>query len=108
MTILTALAAGPQHGYGILREVESLSVGLVAPPVGSLYRLLDRLLDDGLIEEDSSDVVDGRFRRYYRLTETGRSELAKSAVMMSSLATKAKRRLAATARQASPLRSATA
>jgi DNA-binding PadR family transcriptional regulator len=94
--VLTALASGPQHGYGILRDMQELSGGKVSPPVGSLYRAIDNLFRDGLIEEDSNEVVDGRFRRYYRLTVDGRDELAGAAATMQAVAAQARRRLRAT------------
>jgi DNA-binding PadR family transcriptional regulator len=44
--------------------------------IGSLYRVLDRLAAEGLIEPDREEARDGRLRRYYRLTENGRRALA--------------------------------
>jgi DNA-binding PadR family transcriptional regulator len=58
--VLTALADGPRHGYGIVREVATLSKGQVHLKIGSLYGLLDR-----------DEPHDGRLRRYYRLTRDG-------------------------------------
>ena len=51
--ILTVLAHGNAHGYGIMRSVEDQTEGRVTLEVGSLYRLLGRLLDDGLLQEVS-------------------------------------------------------
>ena len=48
--VLTALADGPRHGYGIVREVTELSQGRVKLKIGSLYGVLDRLAADGMIE----------------------------------------------------------
>jgi PadR family transcriptional regulator, regulatory protein PadR len=73
--ILTVLVDGPCHGYGIVREVSDLSGGRVRLKIGGLYGLLDRLVSAGLIEPDREDVTDGRLRRYYRLTGTGRRTL---------------------------------
>lgn len=95
IAVLTALASGPQHGYAILRDMQALSGGRVSPPVGSLYRVIDNLVRDGLIEEESNGVVDGRFRRYYRLTVTGRDELEGAAATMTAVAAQARRRLKA-------------
>ena len=66
--VLTALAGGPRHGYGIVGEVEELSGGRVQLKIGSLYGVLDRLAVEGLIEADREEAHDGRLRRYYRLT----------------------------------------
>jgi DNA-binding PadR family transcriptional regulator len=74
--VLTALVDEPRHGYGVLREVAELSGGRVTLPVGTLYGVLDRLVGDGLVELDREEVASGRLRRYYRLTDTGRTRLA--------------------------------
>ncbi|WP_036955609.1 PadR family transcriptional regulator [Luteimicrobium xylanilyticum] len=77
--ILTALATGPQHGYGIIKDAESISGGAVTLRVGTLYGALDRLAGQGLVELDHEEVVDSRLRRYYRLTDAGRERLAQEA-----------------------------
>jgi DNA-binding PadR family transcriptional regulator len=73
--VLTALADAPQHGYGIIGDVERISSGRVRLRAGTLYTALDRLQAEGLIETDHEKVVDGRLRRYYRLTDTGANRL---------------------------------
>jgi PadR family transcriptional regulator, regulatory protein PadR len=77
--VLTALADGPRHGYGIVREVAELSHGRVKLKIGGLYGVLDRLTAEGLIEPDREETHDGRLRRYFRLTREGRSALAEEA-----------------------------
>jgi DNA-binding PadR family transcriptional regulator len=77
--ILTALAAGSQHGYGIITDVAEISSGRVRLRAGTLYTALDRLRDDGLIALDREEVVDNRLRRYYRLTPVGSERLAEEA-----------------------------
>jgi DNA-binding PadR family transcriptional regulator len=74
--ILTALAAGPQHGYGIMTDVEEISAGRLRLRAGTLYAALDRLDTDGLVAQDREEVVGGRLRRYYRLTPDGTAVLA--------------------------------
>ncbi|GIG70691.1 PadR family transcriptional regulator [Phytomonospora endophytica] len=69
--ILTALASGPLHGYGLITEVSDLSDGRVTLRPGTLYGALDRLTEDALIAVEREEVVDGRLRRYYRLTDEG-------------------------------------
>jgi DNA-binding PadR family transcriptional regulator len=69
--ILTALAAGSQHGYGIILDVEQISEKRVRLRAGTLYSALERLHTDKLIEVDREEIVDSRLRRYYRLTPTG-------------------------------------
>jgi DNA-binding PadR family transcriptional regulator len=73
--ILTALARAPLHGYGLITEVAELSGGALELRPGTLYGALDRLADDGLVERDREEIVDGRARRYYRLTERGADAL---------------------------------
>jgi DNA-binding PadR family transcriptional regulator len=73
--ILTALAAGPQHGYGIMTDVERISDGRVTLRAGTLYAALDRLTRDGLIAPDREEVVEGRLRRYYVISDEGRRSL---------------------------------
>ena len=91
--ILTALAAGSQHGYGIISDVTEISGGRVRLLAGTLYTALDRLRADGLIEVDREDIVDNRLRRYYRLTPDGEKRLAAEAARLHSHATAALRRL---------------
>ncbi|MFC7533110.1 PadR family transcriptional regulator [Actinoplanes sp. GCM10030250] len=73
--ILTALATQPLHGYGIVQSVLDLSSGDVKLRPGTLYGALDRLAEQGLIEVDREEAVEGRLRRYYRLSDSGASAL---------------------------------
>ena len=77
--VLTALAAGPRHGYGIVGEVTDLSEDRVKLKIGTLYGVLDRLVNEGLVELDREEVQQGRLRRYFRLTGAGRTDLAAEA-----------------------------
>ena len=74
--ILASLARGECHGYGIARDAEELSEGRVRLSAGTLYGALNRLRDDGLVEPAGDRQVQGRRRRYYRITELGRTALA--------------------------------
>jgi DNA-binding PadR family transcriptional regulator len=74
--IMTALAAGAQHGYGIMADVMRISDGRVRLRAGTLYAALDRLKADGLVTSDRDEIVDGRLRRYYRITDVGAQQLA--------------------------------
>jgi DNA-binding PadR family transcriptional regulator len=69
--ILTALAQRPLHGYGIVKEVVSLSGGRMKLGAGTLYGALDRLCDEALIARDREEIERGRLRRFYKLTEGG-------------------------------------
>ena len=91
--ILTALAAGSQHGYGIITEVGQISGGRVKLRAGTLYTALERLRVDGMIGADREEVVEGRLRRYYRLTPAGTAVLAEEAARLHANAAAALRRL---------------
>lgn len=78
--VLMALSERHLHGYGIMKAVEADSNGRVSAEIGSLYRVLDRLLDEGFVEEveepdDAPSDTRGRPRRYYGITRLGRSAL---------------------------------
>ncbi len=72
--VLVALADGPAHGYGIMQEVAEFTDGAVSLGPGTLYRSIQRMLVDALIEEVGialHDEADDERRRYYRLTKKG-------------------------------------
>jgi len=69
--ILASLAGEPLHGYAIAKRAAELSDGAVTITAGTLYGALDRLTDQGLIVVDHEEVVNGRNRRYYRITDDG-------------------------------------
>jgi PadR family transcriptional regulator PadR len=91
--ILTALAGGSQHGYGIITDVEQISDGRVRLRAGTLYTALDRLRADRLIEVDREEIVENRLRRYYRLTSPGERRLADEAARLQANAVVALSRL---------------
>jgi DNA-binding PadR family transcriptional regulator len=72
--ILLSLAAGERHGYGVILDIEERG-DAPAPDVGTMYRALARMVDNGLIEaaarRAAPDAGDER-RNYYRITERGR------------------------------------
>jgi DNA-binding PadR family transcriptional regulator len=72
--VMVALADGDRHGYAIIKDVAERTGGAQRLGAGTLYAILKRLLDDGLIAEvprTSAETDDAR-RRYYRLTPLGR------------------------------------
>lgn len=91
--VLTALATGRLHGYGIVGEVKELSGGRLHLRAGTLYAALDRLVSEGLVVAAGEEVVEGRFRRYYGLTVDGRATLAVEARHRARVAAEATRRL---------------
>ncbi len=92
---LTVLASGPHHGYGLIREADRLSGGRVRLQPGTLYATLDRLGAEGLVELDREEIVDGRARRYYRLTDRGATALDAEAARLRASADAARTQLAA-------------
>jgi len=75
--ILLALSGGDCHGYGIIQDVEARTNGALRLSPGTLYRTIQRLLEQGLVEEPRKPVrpagrSDSR-RRYYRITPLGLS-----------------------------------
>jgi PadR family transcriptional regulator, regulatory protein PadR len=94
--VLSALADGPRHGYGIVGEVAELSRGRIRLKIGSLYGVLDRLAAEELIEPDREEAHDGRLRRYYRLTRHGRHALGEEAQLRAATARVVRARLGLT------------
>jgi DNA-binding PadR family transcriptional regulator len=79
--VLLALAGDDLHGYAILKEVELRTGGEVKLSTGTLYGIVKRLLNDGLIVElrQRPAACDDERRRYYRLTAKGREIAATEA-----------------------------
>ena len=74
--ILVALAEEDRHGYAIMQDVAARTSGAVKLSAGTLYRSVQRMLDQGLIVEVSSrpaPEMDDERRRYYRITPFGRT-----------------------------------
>ena len=93
--ILLALAPGKSHGYGIMRDVARLSDGETRLGPGTLYRSIQRMLVDGLIQELAialHDEADDDRRRYYRLTPKGLAVARKEALRLTRLADVARKR----------------
>ena len=78
--ILMALADEDRHGYAIIQEVASRTGGEVRLSAGTLYRSIQRMLEQGLLEEvrerPAPELADER-RRYYRITPFG-TEVARA------------------------------
>lgn len=80
--ILAALQAGPLHGYAIINRAGELSGGRVRLATGTLYAALDRLTGERLVRVADEEVVNGRARRYYELTDEGLTALRAEAARM--------------------------
>ena len=93
--ILLALADGESHGYGIMQDVERFTNGETRLGPGTLYRSIQRMLVDGLIEElaiSLHDETDEDRRRYYRLTPKGLSVATREAERLADLVDAARHR----------------
>jgi PadR family transcriptional regulator, regulatory protein PadR len=74
--ILEALVHEPSHGYRIAQGIKERSKGVLDFKEGTLYPALHKLENEGLVES-YEEVENGRARRYYRITKSGRAILAK-------------------------------
>jgi PadR family transcriptional regulator, regulatory protein PadR len=74
--VLAILAEGDSYGYAILQRVRELSGGELEWTDGMLYPVLHRLERSGLVASRWEKAESGRKRKYYRVTEAGRAQLA--------------------------------
>lgn len=80
--ILLALAEGERHGYDVMIEIERRSGGRISPNPGTLYRALDRLVQEGLLAS-AIRSADGESRRVFSLSALGRAVAAAEAARLS-------------------------
>jgi DNA-binding PadR family transcriptional regulator len=100
--VLVALADGEKHGYAILKEVARRTGGKVSLRAGTLYTVIARFVDDGLIEETDErpdPALDDERRRYYRLTERGRAVAVAETERLAETLAQARAKLAPAARR---------
>lgn len=76
--LLLSLTQQPLHGYAIAQRATELSDGRVKLSAGTLYGALDRLVASQDLCVDREEVVQGRKRRYYRITTKGLGQLAEA------------------------------
>lgn len=88
--ILLALAGGRAHGYALIKQVQDVSGGEVKLGAGTLYGNLDRLLEAGLITLAGEEIVGGRSRRYYEISEDGTGVARAETLRLAQLAADAK------------------
>lgn len=84
--VLAALLDRPLHGYAIIKRAEQMSHGRVRLATGTLYTALDRLTGEGLVRLVSEEMVSGRIRRSYGLTDEGSAALRAEAARMAQAA----------------------
>jgi DNA-binding PadR family transcriptional regulator len=90
--ILLVLSRGERHGYGIMKEVESESGGEVVVGIGSLYRLLGRMMRAGHVAAAPARRGADERRRNYRLTPLGERVLREESRRLADLVQRAKAR----------------
>lgn len=100
LLILTMLAAGERHGYGLHQDIVTHTKGRIAPEAGNLYRHIRRLQAEGLIDETEPRRVAGSDDRriYYRLCPFGRKVLTAETQRLRALIDLAEGRRASPAR----------
>jgi len=76
LMILRTLDAGPNHGWGISQRIQQVSHDVLRINQGSLYPALFRLEAQGWIASEWGNSENNRRAKYYRLTRTGKRQLA--------------------------------
>ncbi len=76
--VLAVLTDGERHGYGIVKEITDRTDGRVKLRPGNLYRVVDRLMERGVVEARSKKAPDstGEPRQHYGITRFGRKVVA--------------------------------
>ena len=75
MIVLAVLSAGPAHGYAVIEELKRRSAGAFDLPEGTIYPILHRLEQAGLLASRWVTAESGRRRRVYTITKRGMREL---------------------------------
>ena len=75
LLILKTLAREAAHGWGIAKQIQSLSDDVLSVQQGSLYPALHRLEEQGWISAEWKKAESGREAKFYRLTREGRKQL---------------------------------
>ena len=76
LLVLKTLAREPLHGYGITLHIQMVSKDFLRVEEGSLYPALHRMEQEGWVSAEWRSTENNRRARYYRLTSTGRKQLA--------------------------------
>ena len=76
MLVLKTLALEPRHGVGISDRIKQITHGTFDVGPGSLFPLLHRLEQEGLIDGEWTTTPEGRRAKYYRMTPAGSRQLA--------------------------------
>jgi transcriptional regulator len=77
MILKTLESLGPLHGYGIARRIEQISGDLLSVNYGTLYPALVKLEQEGHVEAEWGVSDNNRKAKFYKLTRSGRKQLAR-------------------------------
>jgi PadR family transcriptional regulator, regulatory protein PadR len=91
LLILRTLSSGDMHGWGIAQRLQQISRDVLQVNQGSLYPALHRLEQQGWIESSWGDSESNRRAKFYRLTKTGRKQLAEETAKWERMATAVQR-----------------
>jgi DNA-binding PadR family transcriptional regulator len=91
--ILLAVAEGERHGYDVMLAIERRTSGRLSPNPGTLYRAINRLVDEGLLETAREAPHDSEPRTLFRLSRFGARVLAAEAARLADQAGAARRLL---------------
>lgn len=93
--VLLALTDGPRHGYGLVKDIEVQSGGVVRIDPANLYRSVKRMIGDGLVgdaDTPASEDDSAERRRYYGITELGEAVVRLEAERLAELTALARAR----------------
>jgi len=76
LLVLKTLQSGPTHGWDIAQRIQQLSRDVLKVNQGSLYPALHRLEAQGLVASEWGDSENNRRAKFYKLTPSGRKQLA--------------------------------
>ena len=79
MILKTLESMGPLHAYGVARRIEQISGDQVIVQYGTIYPALLKLEQEGYVESEWTSTENNRRAKNYRLTRTGKKQLAKEA-----------------------------
>lgn len=74
MLILSRLARGPMHGFGIAEHIQQVTENILRVEEGSLYPALHRLEAQGMITSEWGASTNNRQAKFYRLTPRGKKQ----------------------------------
>ena len=78
MILRTLETLGPQHGYGIARRIEQISGDALSVNYGTLHPALLKLEQEGAVASEWGQSDNGRRAKFYKLTRSGRAEMARA------------------------------